>query len=116
MRHSKESLISCFVIATAVALCSSLDVSGQEVESAKWELQLDYEHIRFAEAALAEFRKQSMDLKEYRLSMYRQGNGYLAIFEDSSVSPDRRGASPRIPSFEIEFDSDLNVTRSNFVR
>ena len=91
-------------------------VFGQEMNIMKEELVLEYGQFKVVELAIVEFEKTGFDSMNYKLSVYSDGNIYVAIFEDAKVNSSQRGASPNKPSFEVEIDKNYNVIRSNFVR
>ena len=82
----------------------------------KEEIVLESEQFKLVELAIAEFKKSGLDSVSYKLSIYSHLDNYVAIFEDPKISSSQRGSSPNMPSFEIEFDKNHNVIRSNFAK
>lgn len=90
--------------------------TAQGVDTMNREISLAGQHLKVLEDAATEFRKKGLDILKYKVSLYREGTSYLVMFEDPEISESQRGSSPRMPSFEVEIDSDFQVVRANFSR
>ena len=80
------------------------------------DISLTGQQFKALEVAAAEFRKKGLDILKYRVSLYRTGTSYVVLFEDPEIVESQRGSSPRMPSFEVEVDSNYQVLRANFSR
>jgi len=74
------------------------------------------EQLKIVHLALAEFRKNNLNISGYKLSIYRVENGYIAIFEDPNIPVSHRGSSPAMLSFGVEIDNNYTVIKSHFLR
>lgn len=97
-------------------LSQSLIATGQEVNSMVRDISLTGQQFKVLEVAVAEFRKKSLDVSKYKVSIYRVGTSYLVMFDDPDIVESQRGSSPRMLSFEVEVDPDYQVLRANFSR
>lgn len=105
------------VVFICVLFSSPATLFGQETKGMmKEEIQLDGEHLKLVDLALAEFRKNNLDSLGYKLFVYRIENGYVALFEAPNIAPSQRGSSSAMLSFEVEIDNNHELVRSNFVR
>ena len=112
-----SSLNHISLVMVAVLFFFSLTiVFGQEINGMQEEILLEDKQLKLIELALAEFKKNNLDSSDYKLSLYRSGDSYIAIFEDSKITSNHRGSSLNVPSFEVKIDDNYEVIRSNFAR
>ena len=91
-------------------------VMGQGFINMQKEIFVTGNQYLLIESAVLEFRKHDVDVKKYRVGLYRSGEMYIVIFEDPDVAENQRGASDKMPTFEVVLDEKGNVSRSNFSR
>lgn len=91
-------------------------VMGQEPINMQKEIFVTSSQYLLIESAVLEFRKHNVDLKKYRIGLYQSGEVFVVIFEDPNVIENQRGASSKMPTFEVVLDKEGNVSRSNFSR
>ncbi|MDE0002159.1 MAG: hypothetical protein OXQ29_05660 [Rhodospirillaceae bacterium] len=116
MSFAKLLLVPSLVIGSAFGFCSPDTAPVQEVGVPKEVLQLDAKQIRLVEAALLEFKSRKPDIQGYSLTLYEFGDGHVASFADPTAPVGLMGSPPGMPGFEIWFDGESNITRSNFQR
>jgi hypothetical protein len=68
------------------------------------------------EIAARVFRDNKLDLRDYRVTVMRDGDSRVVIFTDKNAKPGGRGNAGVRPGLEVEIDRSLHVVRSNFIR
>ena len=67
--------------------------------------------------ALPEFAHTKLDIADYRLTVFAEGNSYIVTFTDRDAPLGGRGSPGTRPGFQVEMDrASLKILNSSYMR
>lgn len=69
------------------------------------------------QGALPEFAQTKLNITDYRLTVFAEGNSLIVTFTDRDVPLSGRGSPGQRPGFQVEMDrGSLKVLNSSYMR
>ena len=116
-----------FMIVAMTLLTGSFALFGQEfdkrVARLEKEVSISGEQLAVFEAALLLFKKHDLNILgyeanplEYEVTLYKQGDKHIVIFDDPKRSPLQASGTDNLPAFLVVLDADRKWLEVQFSR